>query len=158
VPCRPGPRGAAGGLHLVAFLEFRDVAEDDATDFVLFEIERDADRPAGELHHLVIHHVREALDLRDAVGDRADVAGVLLDRLAGELGDLLFNLFEDGAHRKSGIWAQIVYWKGLDRGGKLGELAGNGGFVSTSSPTRTRRPASRAGLRRAIQVTGGSIF
>ncbi len=28
----------------------------------------------------------------------ADGAGVLLDRLAGELGDLLFDLFEDGAH------------------------------------------------------------
>jgi hypothetical protein len=28
------------------------------------------------------------------------VAGVLLDRLGGKLGDLLFDLFENGAHRK----------------------------------------------------------
>ena len=91
---------AAGGLHLVALLQLGDVAEHDAADLVLLQIERDADGAAGELHHLVIHHAGEAVDLGDAVGDGADGAGVLLDGLAGELGDLLFDLFEDGAHRK----------------------------------------------------------
>jgi len=94
---------AAGGLHLVALLQLGDVAQDDAADLGFFQVERDADGTAGELHHLVVHHLREAFDLGDAVRDRADDAGVLLDGLAGELGDLLFDLFEDGAHRKNGV-------------------------------------------------------
>ena len=89
----------AGGLDFVAFFEEGDVAEDDAADFVFFEIERDANGAAGELHHLVIHDLGEAVDFGDAVGDGADLAGVLFDGLAGELGNLLFDLVEDGAHR-----------------------------------------------------------
>jgi hypothetical protein len=68
-------------VDLVALLELGDVAEDDAADLVLLEVERDADGAAGELDHLVVHHVGEAVDLGDAVGDGADGAGVLLDRL-----------------------------------------------------------------------------
>ncbi|MEJ1973764.1 MAG: hypothetical protein WDM96_15265 [Lacunisphaera sp.] len=45
----------------------------------------------------------EALDLGHAVGDRADDAGVLLDRLGGKLGDLLFDLFDDVAHGEEGL-------------------------------------------------------
>jgi len=40
--------------------------------------------PPGNCDHLVIHHVGEAVDFGDAVGDGADVAGVLLDRFASE--------------------------------------------------------------------------
>ena len=88
----------AGGEHLVAFAKFGDITEDHATDFVFLKIEGDADGATGELDHLVIHDVREAVDFGDAVGDGADGAGVLFDRLIGKVGDLGFDLFEDGAH------------------------------------------------------------
>jgi hypothetical protein len=88
----------AGGGDLVAFLQLGDVAEDDAADLVFLKVERDADGAAGELHHLVIHDVREAIEFGHAVGDGADGAGVLLDGLAGKLGDLLFDLVDDVAH------------------------------------------------------------
>jgi len=117
----------AGGLDLVALLQFGDIAEDDAADLVLLEIERDADRASRELDHLVVHDLGETFDLRDAIGDRADHTGVLLDALAGELGDLLFNLFEDGAHRKEGGGG--LKSRGSDGAGELLELAGDGGFV-----------------------------
>jgi len=88
----------AGGGDFVAFFELGDVTENDAADFGLFEIKGDADGAAGERDHLVVHDVGEAIDFGHAVGDGADVAGVFLDRFGRELGDLLFDLVEDGAH------------------------------------------------------------
>ena len=88
----------AGGGDFVAFFELRNVAENDAADFRLFKIQRDADGAARESHHLVVHDVGEAINFGHAVGDGADVAGVFLDRFGRELGDLLFDLVEDGAH------------------------------------------------------------
>ncbi len=76
----------------------RDVTEHDAADAVFFKIERDADRSPGELNHLVIHHVGETVDACNAVRDRANRAGVFLNRFVLKLSDLLFDLFENGAH------------------------------------------------------------
>ena len=56
------------------------------------------DGAAGKRDHLVVHDVGEAINFGHAVGDGADVAGVFLDRFGRELGDLLFDLVEDGAH------------------------------------------------------------
>ena len=88
----------AGRLNLVALLELGDVAEDDATDLVFAEVEGDADDAVGEGDHLVIHHLGEAIHLGDAVGDGRDDAGVFAHGFGRELGDLGFDLGEDGAH------------------------------------------------------------
>ena len=88
----------AGGGDFVAFFELGDVAENDAADLGLFKIQGDADGAAGKRDHLVVHDVGEAINFGHAVGDGADVAGVFLDRFGRELGDLLFDLVEDGAH------------------------------------------------------------
>jgi len=88
----------SGGLDLVAFFEGGHITKDDASHFFLFEIERNADGATGELYHLVVHDIRQAIQLGHAIGDGSDGAGVLLHRLGGEFGDLLFNLLEDGAH------------------------------------------------------------
>ena len=57
----------AGALHLVPLSDLQVVAENDHADRVLFEIERQADDPAGELDHFACHHAREAPDAGDAV-------------------------------------------------------------------------------------------
>ena len=56
-----------------------------------------------------------------------------LDRLAGQLGDLLFDLFDDGAHGAGGKVTGVE--TGLD--GKIGELAGDGGFVHIGADADT---------------------
>ena len=89
---------AAGRLDLIALLQVGDIAEHHAADLVFLEVERHADGAAWELHHLVVHHVGQAVELGHAIGDGGDRTGVLFDRLVGELGDLLFDLFENGAH------------------------------------------------------------
>src|SRR5476651_2604109 len=80
----------------------------------------------------------ERPDLGDAVGDGADVAGVLLDRVAGKLGDLRFDLFENGAHGK------------LDAGGQGGQLAGDRGFIDVIP-----HPHAQSGEEGRIGVRGG---
>ena len=52
------------------------VAEQDRADFGLFEVQRDAEEAAGEVDHLIEHHVAEAFDVGDAVADFADDADV----------------------------------------------------------------------------------
>ena len=138
-----------GGLDFVAFLELRDVAQDDATDFVFLKIEGDANGAAGELHHLVVHHGGQAVDFGDAVSDGADVAGVLFDGFAGKLGDLLFDLFEGGAHREMrGLETGKVGV--LNSGGKSRELAGNGGLIDVVADVH-----AEAGEERGIRLRGG---
>ena len=104
----------AGGLNFVAFFKLRDVTEDDATHFVSFEIEGDADGAARKLHHLIIHDVGETVEFGDAIGDCADGASVLLDGLAGKFGDLLFDLFNDGAHLEEELKGDGVRLRGKE--------------------------------------------
>ncbi len=69
----------AGAADLVPFLDVQVIAENDHADGVLFQVERQADGPAGELDHLAGHHAGQAVDARNAVAhlqhatDLADV-------------------------------------------------------------------------------------
>src|SRR5699024_1022172 len=63
-------------LDLLALLEPGEVAEDDDTDLVGVEVEREAEGAVLELEQLVGHGRRETLDVGDAVtgvGDAADL-------------------------------------------------------------------------------------
>ena len=77
------------GCQSVAFGDLKVFAEDNDTDRILFEVERQAaDAGAREFHHLAGHDAGEAVDARDAIAhfqDAADLAGV-------DLGPVLVNL------------------------------------------------------------------
>src|SRR5262245_26940897 len=80
---------APGALRRVAFLDAAVLAEDDAADRVLLEVQRLAVDAAGELDELGGHDVLEAVDARDAVADLQDDADALHLELGFELLDLL---------------------------------------------------------------------
>ncbi len=76
-----------------------ELAEDDDTDFVLVQVQREARRAVGEGHELVGHDTGQALEVRDAVGrvdDRADLGrrgagglvrgGEVLQRVTDDIG------------------------------------------------------------------------
>ena len=73
------------------------VAEDDDADGVLFEVQREAEGPVLELHHLRGHDLLEAVDPGDAVTDLEDGADLVdvevdvegLDLLADDRADLV---------------------------------------------------------------------
>ncbi len=65
---------AARGLDRVAFGDVLVVAEHHRADRIALEVERKAESVAGKLEHLALHHVRQAVDAADAVGDRDDRA------------------------------------------------------------------------------------
>src|SRR5205823_7146871 len=87
----------AGPLHLVAFLDVLEFAEEHGADAFLFEIQRDAVDAVRELEHLAGHGVVDAVHTRDAVADRddaADFGDIDVDREAPDLlADDLRNLF-----------------------------------------------------------------
>ena len=71
------------------------LTEDNGTDRVLFEVQRHAERVTGELEHLAIASVGQAVNTNDTVGhghDRADIArfGFCLEIL-----DAFFNQLTD---------------------------------------------------------------
>src|SRR5205085_3468415 len=88
---------APGALHLVAFLDLREVAKEHGTDALLLEIERDAENPARELEHLAGHRPLDAVHARDAVADGDDgadfgdihVRGKAADLVTNDLGDFV---------------------------------------------------------------------
>ena len=69
-----------GALDGVALDDLLPVAEEHDADVVGLEVQREAGDVVGELEHLERHAVLEAVDARDAVGDRQDGADL------GELG------------------------------------------------------------------------
>jgi len=72
-------QNAARGFDHIAFGNAFIVTEDHCTDRVALEVQREANHIVGELEHLALHHVREAVHAADAVGhghDRALVAGI----------------------------------------------------------------------------------
>ncbi len=112
---------------LVAFLELRDVAEHDAADLVLLEIQRDADRATRETGPSRCTSRPRGRRSGDAVGDRADVAGVLLDRLAESLAiccSICSRTVLIGAMGEGG------FGLGSDAGRERRELRRDGGFVN----------------------------
>src|SRR5262245_57034596 len=62
---------AAGAFDLVAFLDFLVVAEEDRTDALLFEIERDAKHTVRELEHIAGHCAFDTMHARDPVAYHA---------------------------------------------------------------------------------------
>ena len=60
----------AGALDGVALDDLLPVAEQHRADVVGLEVEREPDDVVGQLEHLERHRVLEAVDARDAVGDR----------------------------------------------------------------------------------------
>ncbi len=57
-------------------MQVAEVAEDDGSDLVLLEVEREAIGVARELEQLAGHRVLQAVDLRDAVAGGDDAADV----------------------------------------------------------------------------------
>src|SRR3954466_1798047 len=86
---------APGLLDRVALLDRGGLAEDDAADLGLVQVERDAEQAAGELQQLVGHRARESRHPGDAVTGLDDAADLLavdgrrpaLDVLAKGRGD-----------------------------------------------------------------------
>src|SRR5207244_2926892 len=64
----------AGATHLVAFLDALVLAEENATDVVLFEIESETGDVVRERDELTGHDPIEAVDAGDAVADGDDRA------------------------------------------------------------------------------------
>ena len=60
---------ATGAFDFVPFVDREEVAQDDHTDRVLFEVEGQAVDAAGKLDHLAGHHARQSIDARNAVAD-----------------------------------------------------------------------------------------
>ena len=105
---------AAGALHLVAFLDLLELAEEHRADAVLFEVERDAEDAVRKRDHLAGHGPFDAADARDTVADRHDVADfghvhvdrIVADLIANDAGDV----FSSDVHRwcavKPRCWLQ----------------------------------------------------
>src|SRR5262249_20911125 len=80
----------------VAFADMGVLAQDHGADGVALEVEREPERVVREFQHLALHHVREAVDAADAVGDRhhraprahLDAGIEVLDRGLDEFRDL----------------------------------------------------------------------
>ncbi len=93
-------------LDLRAFHDVLVVAEQDRADLGFFEVEREADDAVRELDGLVEHHVAQALDAGHAVTDLAHDADVALGRGRLEAGDLGFDVLENRAHGREGVFKQ----------------------------------------------------
>ena len=74
---------AARALHGVALGDVLVVAQDDRTDRVALEVERHAEDIAGELDHLALHDISQAMNAGNAVGQADDGS------LGARLGDCL---------------------------------------------------------------------
>ena len=74
---------AVRALDRVALLDVAPRAEEHGADVVGLEVEREAGDVVRQLEHLERHAVLEAVDARDAVGDRQDRADLGEVRLAG---------------------------------------------------------------------------
>jgi hypothetical protein len=74
-------REALGAPDQVALLDVRVVAGDDDADVVLFQVQRQTyDLLASrifELEHLLVHHVLQAVDARDAIPDLQNLPDLL---------------------------------------------------------------------------------
>ncbi len=92
-----------GLLHRVALLDVGDVAQDDATDLLLFEVHREPDDAAGKLEHLVRHRPREPTHSCDAVADLLDTPHFLALEGRAELLDV------PPEYRGDILWADREY-------------------------------------------------
>jgi hypothetical protein len=61
-------------LTVIALGDVLVLAENHRADRVALEVEREAEGVRREFDHLALHHVRQAVDAADAVGDRHDRA------------------------------------------------------------------------------------
>ena len=86
----------AGGLYRVAFRNVLVVTEDNRADRVVLEVQREAERVAGEFEHLAVAGIGEAVNTRNTVrygNDRTDVARFrsrieILDSFLNQITDL----------------------------------------------------------------------
>ena len=95
----------AGALDRVALDDVRPLAEQHGADVVGLEREREAGDVVGQLEHLERLAVLEAVDARDAVGDREDGADLGEVRLA--LVEALDAALEDGGDL---VWLDLMAW------------------------------------------------
>ena len=79
---------AAGAANFAALFDRERVAHDDDADAVLFQVEREADDAALELHELVVGYAGQAVHARDAVADLDYGTHVHHGELRAELLDL----------------------------------------------------------------------
>src|SRR5512139_769603 len=94
---------AAGALGDVAFLDVLVVAQDHRADRVALEVERHAEGVARHFDHFARHHVGQAVNADDAVGDGDDRALRAQFARCTEVFDLGFNQFADFA------WIQLHF-------------------------------------------------
>ena len=106
----------AGGAGFVTFADLGGVTQNDGTDFVLFEVQRETADPVGELNEFVKHDVAQPFDLDDAVTGFADDAGVRLRGRRFQVGDLRFDVLQDGAHGEVLGWCEIGWLKWVSVG------------------------------------------
>ena len=95
-------------LDFVAGFDAFAGAKDNAANFGLFEVERQAEHAAGELDHFIEHDVAKAFDLGCAVTDLADHAHVGLGDRRLESGDFAFDFLEDAAHGFDLGWDKMM--------------------------------------------------
>ena len=80
---------AARALHLIAFLDLGELAEEHRADALLLEVQRDAEHAVRELEHLARHRVLDPVHARDAVADGDDAADFGDIDVDGETANLL---------------------------------------------------------------------
>ena len=83
------------GAHLVALVQVTELAEDDRTHLILFQVQGQAERVTRELEELAGHRVLQAVDLRDAVADGDDSAHVGRDQAGVEILEPFFDYIRD---------------------------------------------------------------
>ena len=88
-------KNAAGGLHRVAFGNTFVVAENNGADGIAFEVQSEAINLTRELQHFALHHVAQAVNTSNAVGQRDH--GALCAKISGnaEAFDTLLQQFTD---------------------------------------------------------------
>src|SRR5205823_6993867 len=97
---------AAGCFRLIPFGDFGGVAEQNRTDFSLFEVKRNAVDPIWELDHLVEHYVAQAFDAGDAVAGFPHHADVAFGGGRFQPGNFRFDLFKNAAH--GWVWLKLL--------------------------------------------------
>src|SRR5690606_19276665 len=63
-------QNAAGGLHRIAFGDVAVFAQNNGTDRVTLEVQRETKGVVGKFEHFALHHVGQTVNTGDAVGYR----------------------------------------------------------------------------------------
>ena len=113
----------AGGLDDVTFGDMLVLAKYHHADRVALEVQREAEGVAGELDHLALHHVRQAVNAADAIRHRHHRALVTGIRADVQVLNLALEQFADFSGIELHEWGLL---SSFQSGGELGQLAAHG--------------------------------